>query len=1264
MTNKRLSPHLKNLKDESVLVQAWKKSASYIRGRSWTVDTLALDHASINLPNFIKKIRNRLDSGDRWKNKPLRLVLSPKSQKWTLDKDIWVPQVCDCKSYVRPLACVDLADQVVATAIMLCLADRVETLQGSPVYPADVSDNRKKVSSYGNRLFCSETSKRSLWHRWGSTKLYRAYYQDYRSFLSRPDRVINKIKSRNTENLILVAADLKQFYDRVHPELLSNALNLIREPKKDDDEFYNFAKSALCWNWDEKDLEDIEEYEQKSEIKNFRDVALPQGLVASGFFANIVLYKFDEALRNSFDTEIDAEYKLRLLDASRYVDDIQLLLERPEGMKKCQKQVKQIVSQWLQNLLDQHAFEIPLSECKTEVNFLDDEKQPLVGQKAKMNRIQTAVSGGFDFQTGVEVMDATMGLMRTQLMLQDSDKKQSWRFSPIPDVREATVARFSASKFLRTYRYIRPLSRQPLDIEKKEITFDEDFSAFPPNLEPTRSELDDDAKVCALVLIEKWLNDPSNVRVLLVGLDLWPDFEVLNDLFTKFRNIIETAENECNKLAKQVVWYCLGEILRAGATQTGFVDDEAQLSDRLNLPSYRHELCEMAKHVLSLPRTSIPWYLRQQALLALASVNPLCYDPSDEDKEEENHLYYKLIRFLRGDKKSFNLEDYATFAILTRRSFLNRSATEKLVLPNLNKDLLVLIAKKDPSFCYELIQSTRNPKHLQELPEYLKADLCLNPMRDFQTSLASVILNENGTPKSPLRDELSVLFFAKRFLEKLNSLENQPEVITPGQVLICLDENYQFESVKRVLPPVDRPQDTVSFYSTPTWCEPKERWRLQLGFLIRFILAGRRDYTRPVRRDSWKEQQNCYRIPESHWYQRIHGMYSTQPSFGDDWLPISEWLEGLLLALLQWPGCRVPKEFNWVAKGMKRTIGKIKERISSLKKKYGTASNLLILPLKIKQSKSTALPVKSLKACVVQPSIPKTRHFENLSDLTLDDKEMRRKHRNHLSSLLKAIDNLHSLQENDRGDRRNLDLLILPELTVHPKDVYSHLVPFARANKTIILSGLTYEKVLPGQPLVNSALWIIPEDSKDNGLQIRIRRQGKQHLAHNEIEGDGIGNQRRQGFRPCQWLIGYPYSSQCKTDLLWLSAAICYDATDLALATDLRDQSDVLIVPALNKDVNTFDKMALALHYHMFQLVIVANNGEYGGSNAYWPKKESYERQIFHFHGQSQANIFFFDIDDIEGFKKRLGVSKHTSTIGVQPEKSSVWKTPPAGLNP
>jgi hypothetical protein len=252
------------------------------------------------------------------------------------------------------------------------------------------------------------------------------------------------------------------------------------------------------------------------------------------------------------------------------------------------------------------------------------------------------------------------------------------------------------------------------------------------------------------------------------------------------------------------------------------------------------------------------------------------------------------------------------------------------------------------------------------------------------------------------------------------------------------------------------------------------------------------------------------------------------------------------------------------------------------------------------------------------------------------------------------------LRETHTGRDGRLDWLILPELSVHPDDIKSHLIPFARAHKTTILAGLTYERLFPNEPLINSAIWIIPTWSDAHGLQVLVRRQGKQHLAAEEESYNTPGHIQVQGFRPCQWLVGYEWSKNASDPPLWLTASICYDATDISLAADLRNQSDVFAIPALNQDVGTFDQMALALHYHMYQLVIVANNGTFGGSNAYVPYREPYLKQVFHLHGQPQASVAFFEIDDISAFLSR----RRSGNGSAQPKPSGTgtFKYPPAGI--
>ena len=62
--------------------------------------------------------------------------------------------------------------------------------------------------------------------------------------------------------------------------------------------------------------------------------------------------------------------------------------------------------------------------------------------------------------------------------------------------------------------------------------------------------------------------------------------------------------------------------MRAGATETGLVADIESLPSGIDLESYREELRREAARLVALPGPTIPWYLRQQALLFLAACDP------------------------------------------------------------------------------------------------------------------------------------------------------------------------------------------------------------------------------------------------------------------------------------------------------------------------------------------------------------------------------------------------------------------------------------------------------------------------------------------------------------------------------------------------------------------------------------------------------------------------------------------------------------------
>ena len=154
-----LEPNFDLLRQEYVLVQAWKKTASYIRYHNWFSDTLELDWAAVNLRSFIGQIADQLSSPSQWKNHPLRLIPAPKSCLWEVNNkngNTWQPTK---DITLRPLAHVNLRDQVVATALLLCLANRVETAQGDPTLQLNDKNTLQQVSSYGNRLFCEKCGR-------------------------------------------------------------------------------------------------------------------------------------------------------------------------------------------------------------------------------------------------------------------------------------------------------------------------------------------------------------------------------------------------------------------------------------------------------------------------------------------------------------------------------------------------------------------------------------------------------------------------------------------------------------------------------------------------------------------------------------------------------------------------------------------------------------------------------------------------------------------------------------------------------------------------------------------------------------------------------------------------------------------------------------------------------------------------------------------------------------------------------------------------
>jgi len=1092
-------PDLAVLREEYVLVQSWKKTASYIRHHNWFADTLELDRVTVNLPSFLAELRGLLEHPSRWHNDPLRIVPAPKSQRWRISADStrWEPaKARSLGEKLRPLAHASLKDQVIATALMLCLANRVETIQGNPNSDLKNPQSRRNVVSYGNRLFC-DTIGQELHHRWGSAKLYRGYFQDYRRFLSRPEIVAETVSGVPGRRTLIVHSDLRQFYDRVRPQSLQRQINALRR-KNDDPRFYALARRVLNWDWDRRDSREVDMYARQSGITGFSRVALPQGLVASGFFANVTLLAFDQGLRDSLNQEI--EPGVRLEDACRYVDNLRLVLSVDSGLSLID--AERIAGKFLAKLLGRHATGLSVSEEKTVAAAYGGDERPLVRQSRKMARIQAAVSGGFDALGGAEILDAVQGLIRSQERYsKERVEKENWRLLPVPDAADPTVARFAAGRFRRTFRSLRPLLP---DVDESAQGSEEEGATERELLRQrpikVRAEIDDEVRAFALGLIEAWLEDPSNVRLLRIGLDLWPAEDLLKNVLELLRPFTQYGGRRT--AGRRVAWYCLPEVFRAAATETGLVWDEDSLPGKVNVDRYRSILQEEGLRLMSL-EASLPWYLNQQVLLFMATTDFAGGPPGNTRRRPQVRHYWELIRYLNGFTEALPDSDFATLAILSRRCFRSKHTTLDRIVDRINVRRFEEIAMRDPPFALEVLELRQDIA--DQLSPRLREDLCIDRTVKAEgegwASLSEIVLHKEVP--NPLRNEIALLNFASKFLEAWQR-HSSAEAITPANVWLKIgDDAGPTKRVEelRIIP--SRADSSGSIYKVPYWCEPTERWRFQLGYLLRFVLSAQPDFTRVVRPFYRAERTNSYREAVSHWYQRLYGLFNAHSAFGDDWLPISEWIEQLLFALLNWPGCRSSDALAWVKEGVEKTRSMIDARFQWLVQKQGQSDGILIIP--ISAPRPGAAVARPLRACIVQTVIPSPADFDK-NDPTCSASLIRRRHRNHLSAAIAAIERMLYLRETHNGREGRLDWLILPELSVHPDDVFTHLVPFARAHKTIILAGVTYQEILQNQPLVNSAIWIIPVWSPTRGLQVLTRRQGKQYLSLQETKWNSPTN--------------------------------------------------------------------------------------------------------------------------------------------------------------
>lgn len=280
-------------------------------------------------------------------------------------------------------------------------------------------------------------------------------------------------------------------------------------------------------------------------------------------------------------------------------------------------------------------------------------------------------------------------------------------------------------------------------------------------------------------------------------------------------------------------------------------------------------------------------------------------------------------------------------------------------------------------------------------------------------------------------------------------------------------------------------------------------------------------------------------------------------------------------------------------------------------------------------------------------------HFESGLD-GLEVPGYREKHRNHTAALLHLTTKHLAARDYvlGRSQKPHFDLVVFPELSIHDDD-QDLMRAFSDATGAMLFYGLLGAKEPGTGETINTGRWLVPQRRANRRSWVQVD-QGKFHLTPEEVEL-GI-----KSWRPYQVVIELSDPSSSGDRPYRLIGSICFDATDLALAADLRDESHMYVVSAMNKDVKTFDGMVAALRYHIYQHILIANIGEFGGSTAQAPYDKEHRRLISHSHGSEQIAISIFDVR-MEDFGPELEAANPGITR-MQPVTTRIGKAPPAGL--
>lgn len=965
----------------------------------------------------------------------------------------------------------------------------------------------------------------------------------------------------------------------------------------------------------------------------------------SGFFANAYLISLDKVLSKEISNQFG---DVTLIDYCRYVDDMRLLVHVPVAREPdWEDWVKTSIQPLFKRITG-----IQLNPDKTKVEHFTAKRS---GVSVRMKAIQKAASGPQDMMALDEMQGSLEGLLSIAEQFRDQRDLPHRHCNillakvdqPQMDVRDDTLLRFAANRLTKALS------------EKRSFAIDGSIER------DSASELDHVHESFARRFVAVWTRNPSLVSILKKGIQLYPHCQLVQPVFEALCKKLgphkrDRGHNHKHEHERHIAFYCVAELFRFAALvlYRQKPEERPRHSDWEGLNNFL--ICK-ARELLS--EYDSPWYVLQQIALFMA-VNEEFIVLPDVTELEESRL---LLRVLQGDRRFGKANALEKRVPLFVVAYQVSSRPEKVVA-TLSDWITWLYGQRERRLAAEVLRAIAINQAVlfEQLLSYgqqvqpiwltkgeavgreLGFDYTplLGKLSDFDgvfISLASVFKRQ----ENPFAHENALLALA---VTTLDFLERQDDTrpLAPHHLEIKCEYweklNKARKSVQRLELRWAKEAPSDSRYIPPvSWLADDEVSPVmyRLGAFLRACVTGNVDFTigqHLMREDT----SHAYFGLKSNWFKRRMGMAHQPEALNGEAAPMSSWVSELLYRLLQWPGLEIRTYADeWPEKLTTLNLKKLLiDRLEKQQKVYGKASKL---PVYVERIFHDVKNDKCLRVVMAQALLPNKEDFSS-QGLQLNDLGYRPRHRGHVATISHLIcDKLVAMKQAEGVEtiKPLADLIIFPELAVHEKDI-DILKRLADKTGAMIFTGLVYRQ--QGDGLVNSALWLIPFKN-GHGRQWIMRYQGKYHMTTGE-KTLGI-----TPWRPYQLVIELANTLKGQSHGFRLSGSICYDATDISLAADMKEVTNTFIVSALNKDIDTFDTMVDALHYHMYQPVVLVNTGQFGGSAAKAPYKEKYHKLIAHAHGNNQIAISMFELNMYD-FGKDLPL------LGSGKEK----KAKPAGL--